>query len=146
MAEQTVRFDENGNLIFDGELEILAKQSNIGMFDYPVLFVPRDNGINQTISMNAEARKLLPSGTKKVFIATFLDYIAVLPDDHKVSARELFSYQEQFGAMTYASALREKKLYSGYYRLHPYRNGFAFNRFEPMDARGNMILEQRKTG
>ena len=146
MAEQTVRFDENGNLIFDGDLEVLEKFSGVGSFDYPVIYVPENNGNNMTLSLNAEARKLLPAGTKKVFIATFLDYIAILPDDHRVSARELFSYQEQFGGMTYAVALREKKLYSGYYRLHPYRNGFAFNRFEPMDARGNMTLEQRKTG
>jgi hypothetical protein len=119
---------------FDGELNIFERLGP-QFFDYPVIHIPEYG----SISINKEAADLLPEGTTKVFLASFMDYIAVLPDDYRTAGNNLFAYQNKNRMLAYPSSMKAKKIRPGYYKLYQYRNGFAFNRFECMGKDGNVI-------
>ena len=143
MAEQTVRF-EDGRLVFDGDIEVIKRALNTASFDYPVVYIPEPS--YHAMTLNKYASDLIPDKTQKVYVATFMDYIAILPDDHCVSEKELFACKKDAKAIVYPANLKSKKIREGYYRVYPYRNGFAFNRFEPMDRNGDPIQLGKKVG
>lgn len=120
----------------DGEFELIQKACGGMLFAYPVLHISDGR---RTISFNRAAKALFPENVTKMFMVTFKDYVAVLPDNHRVSGNNLFSYHARTGSVTCPAALRGKKILPGYYKLYRCKDGIAFNRYERMDKYGDRL-------
>lgn len=115
--------------INDIELELICNK--ICKYEYPVVYVG-----NYTIYFNRFFGKLIKKNTNRIKYFTTPQYVIITEiDGEKVKDTfKLLNSSYETYITTYPSLLREKKIRKGAYKIYRCKQGFAFNRYEPIEV------------
>lgn len=119
--------EEIENLIEEEEFEAICK--NVSKFQFPAIYLGKT--FNQIV-FNSYASELVPD-----YIEWFASTNYVIGIPAKANGKNAFKTwgpKKSRTACAPVALVKEKGLKPGYYKVYKYKNGFAFKRYEQLEA------------